>query len=955
MQQRRDTGPGLGILDLKGNSSSTPVTPQRTNSRPLGDEPAPSSSTGTRPPSRSENETVNRINQPGGYPISTGPQVQPYGGASGQPYYPAIRFVDQSGGPQGAQSRPLIPTSVMAPRVQPPQKPMSKTSSKSESNGTSRAPSRTRSDPVPSPSMSVHPSPVETRRDLLPRQGPNPPLNFQYEPGQSAPSPSPSIRSSPVEPRQNSTRQNVPNTPLNYQYDPPVFRHPQSQSQAHLAPAPQRRHNGDPNAPSEMPPAQRRHSDQGMASASSTTPTSTVGLSPTLPNPFSSLGPATSPPYIRDIVGSALGHIQSKFEEAWAANVGVFQAELTKIYKELERAQETIGRLRKERDDARDTAHGIAMDNERLMVQLDHAQRTKGPGPPRFEQAQVRVKEEQRSTHPSPFDMRKPLTPADESKSTVFPPPTMIRFSSPSVATVEDPAARRRAKSPLLPRSMEQPKHTRRSSMDIDNKEPDNKGTASPAMFLPRFAQLDLPAIKGHSPAPERAPFKNNQPLPPPHQGGPFPFKSQPPPNNSHVLPQLQPPSQTSPHDRPRSSNQSRPGTSSQISPQYRTDTSSPVAPPFKSAPPPLSSSYHPLSQQSPAPERERERERERGPPPPKSYLPPPPLNQASPPHHPGAPNQATNHSSPPQHQIRPHPGSSNQHQSRSQMIQQHQRRPSGSDRVSPPHQPPQTSPPPQHRSHLPPQAQAPPTPTQASPVNQTPQPVFRSSKRNRTTYESDHATETPTSSPPDAKVTKTSHQTAPRESSLKPEVQEPRANGSGDSDKEQRPPDPEPGPSAPASAPPPPQGRAPFKASSSSNAAPPTTKKKLGIKHLDLLYETRDDQMICRMCMSVFILFIYDFDPFCLCLFLQELDANASTAASEVPAECAVGGPASALRGDASRRVSGYGEVELGFPCRDVGAAEDGCGEGRDEGTFKIVVTCCVLLYRIFVFVLHR
>lgn len=107
MQQRRDTGSGLGILDLKGNSSSTPVTPQRTNSRPLGDEPAPSNSTGTRPPSRSENDTANRINQPGGYPISTGPQVQPYGGASGsgQPYYAAIRFVDQSGGPQGAQVR----------------------------------------------------------------------------------------------------------------------------------------------------------------------------------------------------------------------------------------------------------------------------------------------------------------------------------------------------------------------------------------------------------------------------------------------------------------------------------------------------------------------------------------------------------------------------------------------------------------------------------------------------------------------------------------------------------------------------------------------------------------------------------------------------------------------------------------------------------------------------------
>lgn len=62
----------------------------------------------------------------------------------------------------------MIPTSVMTPRVQPPQKPTAKTSSKSESNGTSRAPSRTRSDPVPSPSMSVHPSPVETRRDLLP-------------------------------------------------------------------------------------------------------------------------------------------------------------------------------------------------------------------------------------------------------------------------------------------------------------------------------------------------------------------------------------------------------------------------------------------------------------------------------------------------------------------------------------------------------------------------------------------------------------------------------------------------------------------------------------------------------------------------------------------------------------------------------------------------------------------
>ncbi|KAK0448239.1 hypothetical protein EV421DRAFT_1786467 [Armillaria borealis] len=852
MQQRRDTGPGLGILDLKGNSSSTPVTPQRTNSRPLGDEPAPSNSTGTRPPSRSENDTANRMNQPGGYPISTGPQVQPYGGAS-QPYYPAIRFVDQSGGPQGAQSRPLIPTSVMAPRVQPSQKPTAKTSSKSESNGTSRAPSRTRSDPAPSPSMSVHPSPVETRRDLLPRQGPNPPLNFPYEPAQSVPSPSTSIRSSPVDPRQNSTRQNVPNTPLNYQYDLPVFRHPQSQAQ--LAPAPQRRHNGDPNAPSEMPPAQRRHSDQSMASASSTTPTSAVGPSPTLPSPFSSIGPATSPPFIRDIAGSALGHIQSKFEEAWIANVGAFQAELTKMYKELERAQETIGRLRKERDDARDTAHGIAMDNERLMVQLDHAQRTKGPGPPRFE-SQVRVKEEQRSTHPSPFDVRKPLTPAEESKPTVFPPPTMIRFSSPSVATVEDPATRRRAKSPILPRSMEQPKHSRRSSMDIDNKEPDNKGTASPAMYLPRFAQLDLPAIKAHSPAPERAPFKNNQPLPPPHQGGPFPFKSQPPhpPNNNHVLPQLQPPSQLSPNDRPRSSNQmSRPGTSNQTSPQYRTDTSSPIAPPFKNAPPPLPSSYHPLSQQSPAPERERERERERGPPPSKSYLPPPPLNQTSPPHHPGVPNQTPNHSSPPQHQIRPHPGPSNQHQSRSQMVQQHQRRPSGSDQVSPPHQPSQTSPPPpqQSRIHMPPQPQPPPTPTQASPTNQTPQVPFRPSKRNRTTYESDHAAETPTSSPPDAKVTKTAHQTAPREPSLKPEPQEPRANGSGDSDKEQRPPDPEPGPSVPAPAPPPPPGRAPFKASSSSNAAPPATKKKLGIKHLDLLYETRDDQMICRMCMN--------------------------------------------------------------------------------------------------------
>ncbi|KAK0205786.1 hypothetical protein DFS33DRAFT_1309736 [Desarmillaria ectypa] len=859
MQQRRDTGPGLGILDLKGNSSSTPATPQRTNSRPLGDEPVPSNSTGTRPPSRSENDTANRINQPGGYPISTGPQVQPYGGASGQPYYPAIRFVDQSGGPQGAQSRPMIPTSVMAPRVQVPQKPTAKTSSKSESNVPSRAPSRTRTDPVPSPSTSVHPSPVETRRDLLPRQGPNPPFNFQYEHGPSVPSPSPSMRSSPIEPRQNSTRQNVPNTPLNFQYDLPLFRHPQSQVQAQLTPAPQRRHNSDLNAPSEIPSAQRRHSDQSMVSASSTTPTSAVGPSPTLTSPFSSLGPASTPPFIRDITGTALGLIQSKFEEAWTANVGIFQGELTKMYKELERAQETIGRLRKERDDARDTAHSMAMENDRLMVQLDHAQRTKASGPPRFE-PQVRIKEEQRSTHPSPFDMRKPLTPAEESKPTAFPAPTMIRFSSPSVATAEDPAARRRAKSPILPRSMEQPKHARRSSMDVDTKEPDNKGTASPGMYLPRFSQLDLPAIKAHSPGPERGSFKNNQPLPSPHQGGPFPFKSQPPhpPNNNHALPQLQPPNQPSPHDRPRSSNQmSRPGTSSQISPQYRTDTSSPVAPLFKGAPPPHPSSYHPLSQQSPGPERERERERIL---PPFKNHPLPTPNPTSPPHHPGVSNQVTNHSSPPQHQIRPHPGPSNQHQHRTHstpMIQQHQRRPSGSDRASPPHQPPQTSSPQQHqsRTHMPPQP--PPTPTQASPTNQVPQVIpFRPFKRNRTTYESDHAAETSTSSSPDAKVTKTTHHTAPREPSTKPESQEPQANGSGDSDKEQRPPDPEPGPSVPAPAPPPPppnQGRAPFKASSSSNAAPPTTKKKLGIKHLDLLYDTRDDQMVCRVCVRRF------------------------------------------------------------------------------------------------------
>ncbi|KAK0455614.1 uncharacterized protein EV420DRAFT_552789 [Desarmillaria tabescens] len=854
MQQRRDTGPGLGILDLKGNSSSTPATPQRTNSRPLGDEPPQSNSAGTRPPSRSENDTANRINQPGGYPISTGPQVQPYGGASSQPYYPAIRFVDQSGGPQGGQSRPMIPTSVMAPRVQPPQKPTAKTSTKSESNGTSRAPSRTRSDPVPSPSTSVHPSPVETRRDLLPRQGPNPPLNFQYEHGPPVPSPSTSMRSSPVEPRQNSTRQNVPNTPLNFQYDLPLFRHPQSQAQ--LAPAPQRRHNGDPSAPPEIPSAQRRQSDQSMASASSTTPSSAVGPSPTLTSPFSALGPATAPPFIRDLAASALGAIQSKFEDAWTANVGAFQGELTKMYKDLERAQETISRLRKERDDARDTAHSIAMENERLMVQLDHAQRTKGPGPPRYE-PQVRVKEEQRSTHPSPFDVRKPLTPAEDSKPTAFSAPTMIRFSSPSVATIEDPAGRRRAKSPILPRSMEQPKHARRSSSDMDTKDLDNKGAASPATYLPRFSQLDLPAIKAHSPAPERAPFKNNQPLPSPHQGGPFQFKSQPPhpPNNNHALPQLQPPSQLSPHDRPRSSNQmSRPGTSNQISAQYRTDTSSPIAPPFKSAPP-LPPSYHPLSQQSPAPERERERDREHGPPS-KSHLPPPP-NQTSP-HHPGT-NQPPNHSSPPQHQIRPHAGPSNQHQSRTPMMQQHQRRPSGSDHASPPHQAPQMSPPQQHqsRTHMPPQPQPPlpPPPTQTSPTNQMPQVVpFRPFKRSRTAYESDHAAEVPTSSPPDAKVTKTAHQTAPREPSVKPEPPEPQANGSGDSDKEQRPPDPEPGPSAPAPAPPPPpppQGRAPFKASSSSNAAPPPTKKKLGIKHLDLLYETRDDQMICRMCMN--------------------------------------------------------------------------------------------------------
>ncbi|KAG7439447.1 uncharacterized protein BT62DRAFT_1081582 [Guyanagaster necrorhizus] len=835
MQQRRDTGPGLGILDLKGNNSNTPVTPQRTDSRPLGDEPAPSNSAGTRPSSRSENDPANRINHPAGYPISTGPQVQPYGGALGQSHYPAIRFVDQSGGPQGMQSRPMIPTSVMAPRVQPPQKPAPKTSSKSESNGASRAPSRTRPDPVPSPSISMHPSPVETRRDPLPRQAPNPPLNFQYEHGAPVPSPSTSMRSPSVEPRQNSTAC-VPNTPLSFQYDLPSFRHTQSQPQ--LAPAPQRRHNGDHTAPPDMPSAQRRHSDQSMASVSSTTPTLTVGPSPTLSNPFSSLGPASAPPFIRDLTGSVLGHIQSKFEEAWTANVGAFQGEVTKLFKELERAQETIGRLRKERDDARDTAHHIAIENERLMVQLDHAQRTKGPGPTRLE-PQVRIKEEQKSAHPSSFDMRKPLTPAEESKPTTFPTPTMIRFSSPSVSSADDAAARRRVTSPILSRSMEQQKHTRRSSMD---KEPDNKGMVSVTLNLPRFSQLDLPAIKTHSPAPERTPFKNNQPLPSPYQSGPLPFKGQPPhpPNSNHILPQLQPPSQQpSPHDRPGSSNQmSRPGTSH---PQYRTDTSSPIAPPFKGAPPPQSS-YR--SQQSPVPER--------GPPPFKNH---PPPNQTLPPHHPGTPNPPPSHSSPPQHPVRPHPGPSNQHQGRihSTPMAQHQRRPSGSDHASPPHQPPQTSLPQQHqpRTHMsPPPPPPPPMPTQAAPL--------RPFKRNRATYESDHPAEPPTSSPPDAKVTKTAHQTGPREPSVKSDtepLQEPQVNGGRDSDKEQRPPDPEPGPSvpvpAPAPAPPPPpltQGRAPFKASSSSNAAPLAAKKKLGIKHLDLLYETRDDQMVCRM-----------------------------------------------------------------------------------------------------------
>ncbi|KAF8920557.1 hypothetical protein CPB85DRAFT_1248117 [Mucidula mucida] len=703
-------------------------------------------------------------------------------GPTKQPYYPAIRFVEQNNDVAMTPDQSSMMTARTNPHPPAPTKRPGSVAIKPapapEPSSATRTQAKTRIDT----SATARPS-----QDVWsPRTAPQ----FSTDCGSQRP------------------MNLIPSNQLNYQYDSLLLR-PQSSASASSPSVPERRHTTDtPSSRPPLPPAPRRYSDQTVPPQ---TPSSVMSSSPQmahdLPPPFPlvhSRPDSLTPPHIKQAASQAIAPVQALFEQAWTTNVQMVHQQLTRIYQEsdaryradMAAADANSERFRRERDEARQVANKLHAELDELKT---HARNMEA------ELVRIRHKQHQKSTPAPVLKREEPPTPNS----------AHIEVDHPRQSAMNDPQAHR----------------TIRLSPPSD------------AYSHPRQSPYSQPLASPHIHPTTSSPFAR--------PASSFSHVTNSPPT-SHRPRTMDQRYQVDGERSPVVARQDSTSSSSSRRMDYSPSSSNMGAPQHSH----LTHNGKPVGQMpTPIPRSVSESDR--------------PMGRLSP-----------STSTPPQPRLQP-------------QAQHSLPRFATLDLPAL-----KTSPAPQSSSSDP---------------HMNHGNTMRSFKRTRAEYESEDRDEGVSSLPSSAKVTKTSHQDTPksRGQSVNDRVQlndrppsrptsaplvksEPTEEGEmsagadaagGDSDKEQRPPDKPPSapPSLPsrtaiepptpvpapmltlvrvqpqAGSPPQPREREPFRTSSASNSNPPAVpkpdppppKKGLGIKHLDLLYEQRNQEYICRMCLN--------------------------------------------------------------------------------------------------------
>ncbi|KAF9052344.1 hypothetical protein BDZ89DRAFT_425150 [Hymenopellis radicata] len=317
--------------------------------------------------------------------VQTGYSLTP--GPTKQPYYPAIRFVEQNNDVAMTPEQSSMMTARTNPPA-PPKRPGSvaiKPAPAPEPSNATRALPKTRIDtsaPAARPSQDVWSS--RTAPQFSTDCGSQRPMNL------------------------------IPSSALNYQYDSLLLR-PQSSASASSPSVPERRHTTDTSSSrTSLPPPPRRYSDQ---SAPPQTPSSVMTSSPQmsndLPPPFPlvhSRPDSLTPPHIKQAASQAIAPVQALFEQAWTTNVQMLHQQLTRIYQEsdaryrvdMAAADANSERFRRERDEARQVANKLHAELDELKT---HARNMEA------ELVRIRHKQHQKSTPVPAIKREEPPTP----------------------------------------------------------------------------------------------------------------------------------------------------------------------------------------------------------------------------------------------------------------------------------------------------------------------------------------------------------------------------------------------------------------------------------------------------------------------------------------------------------------------------------------------------------------